>query len=92
MPTVAKKPARYQRRTKNDRMAGRDPELVAYGEAVAFARRKRRLNQKEFAPLVGVSHTTLSNVEIGNYWPSSEVDAALRRVLGLAEHPHFVQK
>ncbi|MBM3987470.1 MAG: helix-turn-helix domain-containing protein [Planctomycetes bacterium] len=60
-------------------------QLVALGERLRAARRRRRLTQAVVAARVGVSKQTLAKLESGN--PATSLATALRvlAVLGLAQ-------
>lgn len=69
------------------------PVGTQLGKAVRDKRAGRRL--VDVAPLIGVSHTTLSTTELGTYTPSIQTARALaawlgwsmEEVLDAAEHP-----
>ncbi|MBD0383867.1 helix-turn-helix domain-containing protein [Paenibacillus sedimenti] len=50
------------------------------GDRIRIIRKTNRLNQNEFANLIGISQATLSELEQGKYSPSLETILSIHRV------------
>ena len=54
--------------------------LAQTGEFLAEVRRERGIRQADFARQLGISHTTLSNLEQGKNTSTKVLEAALRQL------------